>query len=153
MFSATAACRNMLGIKFPGCNPDLPSQTFVAVPSNAFNSSSSESSAWEPLLQDVWCLKTPNKHLQSDSNVNISKPLFSYLGFWELTVKTCALGWKSGKPCIFPILVQASNRKLPASEIFPWQTMGLQWRSRVGGLIRIAVLKDSFSDNRVRTVK
>lgn len=150
---ATAACRNVLGIQFPGSNPDLPSQTFVAVPGDAFNSSSRESNAWEPLFQDVWCLKTPKKHLQSDSDVNISKSLFSYLGFWELTVRTCALGWKSRRLCSFPFVVQASSRKLPASEISIWQTMGLQWRSRVGGLIRIAVLKDSFSDNSVRKVK
>lgn len=98
---ATAACRSVLGIQFPGSYPDLSSQTFVAVPDNAFKSSSSESNAWEPLLQDVWCLKTPNKHLQSDSNVNISESLFSYLGFWELTMKTRALGWRSGSSAAF----------------------------------------------------
>lgn len=96
----------MLGIKFPGSSPDLPSQIFVAVPGNAFNSSS-EPNAWEPLLQDVWCLKTPNKkHVQSNSNDSISESLFSYLGFWELTVKICALGWKSGKLSSFPVWVQ-----------------------------------------------
>lgn len=121
---------NALGINFPGSNPDLPSQTFMAVSGNAFNGSVVNPVHKSPCskMADVW--RPPpqkkKKHLQSDSNVNISKSFFSYLGFWELTVK--ALGWKSGK-------LEASSRQLPASEIPIWQTMGLQWRNCVGGLI------------------
>lgn len=47
----------------------------------------------------------------------------------------------------------ASSRRRPASETSTCQTTGLQGGNHVGGLIQIAVPKDSFSDYSVRRVK
>lgn len=92
----------------------------------------------------------PNKkRLQSNSNAHISKSLCSYLRFWELVVKICALGLKLGKVCVFA----ASSGKPPASDITAWHTVGLRWKNHVGSLLHVAVLMDSFSDNSIRKSK